>query len=104
MCLTGDDDLGEDASKGLLQVAPDLHKVNPKEAVLLGSRIGESTLIDAAITSRVEALKIMGHRLPHFQKHDALMLLRHSFAIAKILYILRATPFFSSPCLESFDQ
>ena len=94
----------ESAGGQLLQVAPDLHKVNPKEAVLLESPIGESTSIDAAITSRVEALKIMGHRLPHFRKHDALILLCHSFAIPKILYILRTVPCLSSPCLESFDQ
>ena len=50
----------ESAGGQLLQVAPDLHKVHPKKAVLLGSPIGDSTLIDAAITSWVEALKIMG--------------------------------------------
>ena len=68
-------------------MASALYNVNPKEAVLLGSPIGESTSIDAAIASRVEALnsKIMGHSLPHFQMHDALILLRHSFAIPKML-------------------
>ena len=78
----------ESAGGQLLQVAPDLHKVNPKEAVLLGSPIGEATSIDAAITSRVEALKIMGHRLSHFWKHDALILLRHSFFTSPILLII----------------
>ena len=95
---------GDLAGGQLLQVAPDLCKVDPKDAVLLGSPIGQSASIDAAITSRVEALKFMGHRLTHFRKHDALILLRHSFAIPKILYILRTAPCFSSPCLESFDQ
>ena len=88
----------------LLQVAPDLCKVDPKDAVLLGSPIGQSASIDAAITSRVEALKFMGQRLTHFRKHDALILLRHSFAIPRILYILRTAPCFSFPCLESFDR
>ena len=78
----------ESAGGQLLQVAPGLHKVNPKEAVLLGSPIGEATSIDATITSRVEALKIMGHRLSHFWKHDALILLRHSFFTSPILLII----------------
>ena len=78
--------------------------MNFEDAILLGSPIGGSTSVDAAIISRVEALKVMGKRLAHFQKHDALILLRHSFAIPKILYILRTAPCFSSPCLESFDQ
>ena len=95
---------GDLAGGQLLQVAPDLCKVDPKDAVLLGSPIGQSASIDAAITSRVEALKFMGHRLTNFWKHDALILLRHSFAIPRILYILRTTPCFSSPCLESFDR
>ena len=88
----------------LLQVAPDLCKVDPKDAILLGSPIGQSASIDEAITSRVEALKFMRHRLTHFQKHDALILLRHSFAIPRILYILRTATCFSFPCLESFDR
>ena len=94
---------GDLAGGLLLQLAPDLCKVDPKDAVLLGSPIGQSVSIDAAITSRVEALKFMGHRLTHFRKHDALILLRHSFVIPRILYILRTAPCFFSPCLESFD-
>ena len=68
------------------------------------SPIGQSASIDAAITSWVEALKFMGHRFTPFRKHDALILLWHSFAIPRILYILRTAPCFSSPCLESFDR
>ena len=37
-------------------------------------------------------------------KHDALCLLRYSFAIPKILYILRTAPCFTSPHLEAYDS
>ena len=45
----------------------------------------------------------MGDRLTHFRRHDALLLLRHSFAIPKILYILRTSPCFLSSKLSKFD-
>ena len=46
----------------------------------------------------------MGSRLHHFHKQDALLLLRQSFAIPKILYILRTAPCCISPVLDTFDQ
>ena len=46
----------------------------------------------------------MGSQLCHLSKHDALLFLRHSFAIPKILYMLRTSPCFSSSCLETYDQ
>ena len=73
----------------LLEVAPDLGKVNPEEAFLLGSPIGRLTSSNSAITSWLHALKTMGSRLHHLHKQDALLLLRQSFAIPKILYIFR---------------
>ena len=60
--------------------------------------------INVAIADKVDALKIMGSRLCHRSKHDALLLLRHSFAIPKILYMLRTALCFSSSCRETYDQ
>ena len=45
----------------------------------------------------------MGDRLCHLHSHDAITLLRHSFAIPKILHVLRTSPCFNSPCLEDYD-
>ena len=42
-------------------------------------------------------------RLQLLQVQDALLLLRHSYAIPKILYVLRSSPSYSSPCLEDYD-
>ncbi len=46
----------------------------------------------------------MGERLHHISAHDALILLRNSFAIPKLLYTLRTAPCFHSPALGSYDQ
>ena len=43
-------------------------------------------------------------RLSHLQSNDALLLLRHSFAIPKVLYTLRTAPCSLSPDLETFDE
>ena len=43
-------------------------------------------------------------RLQLLQVQDALLLLRHSYAIPKILYVLRSSPSYSSPCLEDYDS
>ena len=39
----------------------------------------------------------------HFRAHDVLTLLRHSFLIPKLLYVLRISPAFLSPLLASWD-
>ena len=92
------------AGHEILQTAPDLCTVRPTDAMLLGSPIGQSPSVDSAICAKVNSLKVMGSRLCLLRKHDALLLLRHSFAIPKILYILRTAPCFLSPCLVLFDQ
>ena len=46
----------------------------------------------------------MGDRLQHLQAHDALLLLRHSLAIPKLLFTLRTAPSFLSPSLSLYDD
>ena len=46
----------------------------------------------------------MGSCLHALSSHGALLLLRHSFAILKILYVFRTTPCFLSPKLARFDE
>ena len=60
--------------------------------------------VDDIIQNKVEVLQLMGSRLGLLTSHDALLLLRHSFAIPKVLYILRTSPCFLSDRLESFDD
>ena len=46
----------------------------------------------------------MGDRLQHVSAHDALLLLRNSFAIPQLLYLLRTSPSFLSPSLKVYDD
>ena len=72
--------------------APDLCRVSPNTATLLGSPIGSSA--DEALPDRdkVEVLRMMKSCLSLLSSQDTLTLLRHSFAIPKILYIIRTAP------------
>ena len=73
----------DQAGRALLHLAPDLCKVRPDTAALLGSPIGSS--VDEALLDKVEALRKMKSRPSLLSSQDALILLRHSFAIPKIL-------------------
>ena len=86
----------------ILQSA-DLISIHPEDATFLGAPIGPPASVDSSISIKISALKVMSERLPHLQRHDALLLLRHSLAIPKILYLLRTAPCFLSPMLEEFD-
>ena len=90
--------------ESMLLEAPGLHVVSCSREILLGSPIGSIECVDDIIQNKVEVLQLMGSRLGLLTSHDALLLLRHSFAIPKVLYILRTSPCFLSDRLESFDD
>ncbi len=71
---------------------------------LLGSPLGDIVSIDRAVKEKLEALKVMGSRFQHISAHDALTLLRHSFSIPKLRYLLRTAPCFLSSLLEEYDH
>ena len=78
---------GASAGRDLLGYANGLRRVNIANVTLLGSPIGGQVSIDDSILEKVKFLKVMRSRLSLLGKHDALCLLRHSFAIPKVLYI-----------------
>ena len=86
----------------MLDDAPSLCYVSCSQATLLGSPIGGLECIDHTI-EKVDMLERMGSRLHALSSHDAL-LLQHSFAIPKVLYVLRTAPCFLSPELARFDE
>ena len=81
----------------MAEVVPDLCPVTPENAHLLGSPIGGVEGVDDAIREKIKALETMGNRLCHLRAHDAYCLLRHSFALLKLLYTLRTSPCSKSP-------
>ena len=46
----------------------------------------------------------MGECLQHLTMQDAPLLLRNSFAIPKLFYIIRSSPSFLSPSLQRYDE
>jgi hypothetical protein len=80
-----------------------LQVIAREQATLLGTPIGSVDLINSILTLKLEKLKLMGERLQHLSCQDALLILRHSLAIPKVLYILRTAPCFLSDQLEAFD-
>ena len=78
--------------------------MDPAEAYLLGSPIGELHSIDTSLQEKITALSIMGDRFSHLSAHDSPVLLRHSFAIPKLHYLLRTAPRFLSSQLDEYDS
>ena len=88
----------------MLQKVPGLRQVGCSQATLLGSPIGSEEAISDAIRVKTGMLEVMGNRLNLLPSNDALLLLRSSFAIPKVLYLLRTAPCFLSPELGGFDD
>ena len=98
--------MSDQASReAILVEVPDLQVVSGGCANLLGSPIGGLESIDKVLREKSGQLRLMGGRLPHLHLHDALLLLlRHSFVIPKLLYIMRTSPCFLSAELEVYDN
>ena len=92
-------------SRGTILISlPGARVVDPLDASLLGSPLGNEEAVSATLTCKIYSLGVMGDRLQYVSAHDALILLRHSFAIPKLLYILRTSPTFLSPALSTYDE
>ena len=88
----------------MLQHVPGLCTVQREHASLLGSPIGTLEGIQDTIRAKKKNLEVLGVRLRCLHAHDALCLLRHAFAIPKLLYVIRTSPCFLSPELQEFDS
>ena len=88
----------------LLTATPDLSVTKPDCATLLGSPLGDVECISHTIQEKTASLRIMGDRLSFLHAQDALLLLRHSFAIPKLLYTLRTASCFLSHELRTYDD
>ena len=88
----------------ILASVPEVRVVDPADACLLGSPIGDVGSISNTINETVHVLEIMGDRLQHLAGHNAILLLRHSFAIPKLLYTHRTSPCFLTPDLKLYDD
>ena len=67
----------------LLEI-PSFRCVSCSNATLLGCPIGDVDCVDEVIMRKIELLQLMGEGLNLLCSHDALTLLRHSFAIPRL--------------------
>ena len=80
----------------LLKVVPGLQVIGMDQVEILGSPVGSMTSVDVVIKEKIRLLELLGE--------DALLLLRHSLAIPKVLHVLRSSPCFASTLLSDFDD
>ena len=99
--LISDDPATKEA---MLHEVPGLQVLSRDEADILGSPIGSAEHIRDVIQEKIEQLQLMRDRIRLIHSHDALLLLRHSFSIPKLLYILRTAPCFQSLHLQANDE
>ena len=81
---------------------PGLSVTATESARFLGSPLSEC--MDEAILEKVGPLKVLESRISYLQVQDALLLLRHSLAMLRLLYLLRTAPCFHSPKLALFNE
>ena len=58
---------------------------------------------DTAIQEKITLLRHMGDRLCDFLRHDAILLLRYSFSIPRLIFLLQTAPVFLSSKLRNYD-
>ena len=83
---------------------PNSKVVSLHEAELLGSPTGSESSMDSVLLCEVDQLKVTSGQLGLLHLQDALLLLRNSLAIPKLLYALWSAPCFGSNVLREFDH
>ena len=70
----------------------DFRRVAAQHMTLLGAPVLKGPAVDCALQHKVDDLQRAVGRLALLHSHDALVLLRNSLAMPKLLYTLRTSP------------
>ena len=76
--------------------------VEPSQAFLLGAPLAEEGVV-TSLDIRTQWLVNMKTRLEFLYSHAGFVLLRYSFLMPRLLYLLRCAPCFNAPNLNDFD-
>ena len=88
----------------LQQLAPEIKQIDEESLTLLGAPILRQAG-EGVFRSKLNDLQLMLERLVQIDAHDAIFLLRHCFAIPKLMYFLRCAPSFKfKEVLQDYDQ
>ena len=86
------------------QALQGFREIAPEDAYLLGVPLGTERAFDKALSSRCSDLRIAIGRLQVLQSHDALILLRSSFSVPRLMHTLRCVSFAGHPSHTVFDN
>ena len=81
----------------------DVRRVAPQHMTLLGAPVLKDPAVDCALQHKVDDLRRAVGRFALLHSHDALVLLRNSLAMPKLLYTLRTSPYADNKLLTVFD-
>ena len=81
----------------------DFIRVNKQDMTLLGAPVLKCKAQDKAIQDKIDDLTRAAERLKHLQAHDALVILKNSLAMPKLLYLLRSSQCSNYPLLRQFN-
>ena len=85
------------------QLLPELKITSINESIILGAPIAAPG-VRSEIKTKLDALKRMISRLNLIDPHQAFVLLKNSFAIPKMTYLLRSSPAYQQvDLLDDFD-
>ena len=88
----------------LQRIAPDIKPIDEKNLTLLGAPI-LTQAGEGVFRLKLHQLQLMVERLVQIDAHDAIFLLRHCFAIPKLMYFLRSAPSFKfKDVLKDYDE
>lgn len=79
-------------------------RVRQEDMTLLGAPILKGSAQDAVLQQKVEQLERALERLSIIHSHDALVLLKNSLSMPKLLYFLRTSDCSDNPLLTTFDN
>jgi len=82
----------------------DFIRVNKEDMTLLGAPVLKGKAQDKAIQDKIDDLTRAVERLIYLQAHNALVILKNSLAIPKLLYLLRTSQCSDNPLLRQFDD
>ena len=98
------DEFSKNALERFCELTDGVRLIQDHELTLLGAPILPESF-EGVLYPKLESLKLMVSRLEEIDKHDALFLLRHCFAIPKMVYFFRTSPcFLNSEILKMYDE
>ena len=87
-----------------LDTFKDFIRIALYDMMLLGAPVLIGPAVDTLLQNKVGELKRAINRLKLLHSHDALVLLRNSLAMLKLLYTLRTSPCADNRILSDFDE